>query len=180
VEVVHDVLGFLAQFAIRVLGLIAVVLAVAAFWTALGLLATAATGAYRLVCRRLAEAPAVATPPAFWLALLVRFDEDTGRFQPSVQVRGVGEFTRSWIRLELVDDSGTVRLVRRKRFARTALSTELPLPDFESPEGTSPEEVLGWHWDVVLEDKEGERARWREHPRPAGYLNAEAELAIPA
>jgi hypothetical protein len=94
-----------------------------------------------------------------------------------VQVRGYGELTMAWIRLELVDGDGAVRLMRRKRLAKTAIGAELPLPVFEPPEGTSVDEVLGWHWDIVIEDKEGERARWREHPRPAGYVNAEAELA---
>jgi hypothetical protein len=176
VEVLHDILRFLGQLAITTLGLVAVVLAVAAFSMALGLLASAVAGAFRLVSSRLAEGPRVEIPPTCSLALLVRCDEESGRFHPSVQIRGQVEFTRAWIRLELVDESGAVRLVRRRRFARTAIGTELPLPDFESPEGTSAEQVLGWHWDVVIEDKEGERARWREHPHPAYYLNAEAEL----
>jgi hypothetical protein len=180
VEVLHPVLSFLGQLAVTVLGLIVGALAVAALWVALGVLATAVTRAFKLVSRRLAERQGDETPPACWLALLVRFDEESGRFQPSVQIRGHAVLTRAWIRLELVDGSGVVRLVRKKRFARTAMGTELPLPAFESPEGTSAEEVLAWHWDVVLEDKEGERARWREHPRPASYLNAEAELASPA
>ena len=107
----------------------------------------------------------------------MRFDDESGRFRPSVQVRGYGELTRAWIRLELVDADGAVRLVTRKRLARTAIDTELPLPAFEPPDGTRPDEVLGWHWDLVIEDEAGERARWREHPHPAACLNAEAELA---
>jgi hypothetical protein len=121
------------------------------------------------------EAPPA--PPSYGLALLIRFDEQSGSFCPSVQLRGYGELTQAWIRLELVDHEGTVRLLRRKRLARTAIGTELPLPAFKPPEGSDPDEVLGWHWDVVIEDAEGERARWREHPRPAERLNVEAELA---
>jgi hypothetical protein len=59
---------------------------------------------------------------------------------------------------------------------KSAIGAELALPAFEWPGGATADEALGWHWDVVIEDEEGERARWREHPRAAGLLNAEAEL----
>jgi hypothetical protein len=111
------------------------------------------------------------------LTLLVRLDEETGRFRPSVQVRSLGEPTEAWIRLELVDEHGAVRLVRKRRLPAAALGTELALPPFEPPDGATADEVLGWRWDLVLEDEGGELERWREHPRPAGQLNTEAELA---
>lgn len=176
-EILQDVLGFLGELAVNILGLIVVVLAVAAFWTALGLLGTGIARVYGFVSGRLAERRGDGAPPMYWLTLLVRFDEHRGRFSPSVQLRGHAVLSRAWIRLELVDAAGTVRIVRRRRLAPTAIGTELSLPAFEPPDGASAEEVLGWHWDVVIEDKEGERGRWREHPRLAGYLNAEAELA---
>jgi hypothetical protein len=126
---------------------------------------------------RTAEPGVLVVRPAYTLTLLVRLDEATGRFCPSVQVRGLGDPTDAWIRLELVDEDGAIRLVRRKRLPAAALGTELALPPFEAPEGATADEVLDWSWDVVLEDKEGELERWREHPRPAGHLNTEAELA---
>ena len=111
------------------------------------------------------------------LALLVRLDESGGRLAPSVQLRGTGMLARPWVRLELVDAEGRLRLAMAKALSGDRCGTEVPLRPFEPPEGATAEEVLGWHWDVVLEDEPGcERARWREHPRAMGRLNAEAEL----
>jgi hypothetical protein len=173
VEVVLDVLVAVAQ----VLGTIATVLVAVVIGA--GILEAALAVGHRIMARLdpdLAPAPAPESTPLYSLTLLVRFDEQSRRFCPSVQVRGFGELTEAWIRLELVDADGAVRLVRRKRLAKTAIGTELALPVFAPPDWTTPHEVLGWHWDVVIDDKQGERARWREHPRPADRLNAEAEL----
>jgi anti-sigma B factor antagonist len=114
--------------------------------------------------------------PSYTLSLLVRL-EPTGRLAPSVQFRGRGELVEPWIRLELVDREGRLRHVARERFPASAIGTEFSLPAFDAPDGASAAWALGWHWDVVIKDREGERARWREHPRPAGVLNVEAELA---
>lgn len=173
-EIVVDVLMVLAQ----VLGTVAVLLVVVVVGAAIleGILAVGLR-IIALVDPDLRPPPgAPETPSQYSLTLLVRFDEHDGRFRPSVQVRGSGELTEAWIRLELVDPDGAVRLIRRKRLARAAIGTELALPAFEPPDWTTPNEVLGWYWDVVIHDKEGERARWREQPRPAERLNAEAEL----
>ena len=113
----------------------------------------------------------------YGLVLLVRRDESAGRLAPSVQLRGTGVLTRPWIRLELVDRDGRLRLAVTKSLTPFVCGTEFPLRPFEPPEGATVEEVLGWHWDVVIEDEAGcERARWREHPCAVGGLNPEAEL----
>ena len=176
-DIVLDVLALLARLLGGVAAGAAVVLAMAILAEAAIGLGSLVSAGVRRVRERRAAGGAADAPPAFSLTLLVRLDEDGGRLCPSVQLRGSGRLTHPWIRLELVDREGRVRLLRRKRLARTAIGTELPLPAFEAPAGASPEEILGWHWDIVIEDKEGERARWREHPRPAERLNAEAELA---
>ena len=176
-EIVLDALVFLAHVLAGVAFVVVAGVALAAALEGLAAVVLFVVGRFKRVRETPSELTPTEVPPSFSLALMVRFDDDSGCFRPSVQVRGYGELTQAWIRLELVDPSGTVRLIRRRRLARTAIETELPLPPFEPPEGTSIDEVLGWHWDVVIEDKLGERARWREHPHPAAYLNAEAELA---
>jgi hypothetical protein len=173
VETVLDVLVVLAQ----VLGTIAVL--VVAVVIAAGVLEAILAVGQRIVALIDPDRPAPSATevaPSYWLTLFVRFDEESGRFCPSVQVRGNGELTMAWIRVELVDGDGAVRLMRRKRLAKTAIGTELALTAFAVPDGVSRDEVLGWYWDIVIEDEKGERARWREQPRPAEHLNAEAEL----
>jgi hypothetical protein len=119
--------------------------------------------------------PPPSPSPAWSLAFLVDVDEDAGLFRPSVQLRGSPLPLGASIRLELVDEGG-VRLANRRSLPPWAIGTELPLPAFSLPAGAGLTEVLGWHWDVVIEDERGEKARWREHPGPAGSLNPEAEL----
>ena len=129
------------------------------------------------------EAPAPVEPaddssdqPYYALALLVRLDQSSGRLAPSVQLRGTGLLTRPLIRIELVDPEGRLRLAVTKALTVHTCGTEFPLRPFEPPEGATVQEVLDWHWDVVIDEGGFERARWREHPRAVGRLNAEAEL----
>jgi hypothetical protein len=132
----------------------------------------------RLVARHVPPpSPEREVPRLPWtLALLVRVN---GRqLWPSVQIRGGGETGgQAWIQLELVDGHGEVRSRSGQRLPPQAIGTELPLPPFLPPAAASVEEALGWHWDVVISERDVELARWREHPRPSGVLNAEAELA---
>lgn len=121
-------------------------------------------------------APAYEVRFVYTLTLLVRLDERTGRLAPSVQLRGLNPLVRPWIRLELVDLNLRLRHVVTKELEPSAIGTEVALRPFEPPEGATAEEVLGWHWDVVLDDGGVEQARSREHPRPVGRVNAEAEL----
>jgi hypothetical protein len=177
VEIVHDflsaLLSLLAGLGLGILtGLALPLLA----WAALALLGLP-VALVKLVRAKRAARRAAWARPWYSLTLLVRLDEENGRFYPSAQLRGEGALRRAWIRLELVDNLGNLRLVMRRRLPRAAIGTELPLPDFEPPDGASAAVVLGWHWDVVIESKHGKRMRWREHPRAAGQLNAEAELA---
>ena len=122
--------------------------------------------------------------------LMVRHDERAGVLHPSVQL-GAGTWSRARrlmrrrsgprsIRLQLVDGLGRIRHEVERRFSPEALNRELSLPAFAPPAGASARETLSWHWDVALRDGEGERLRWREHPRPAAELNAEAELTWPS
>jgi hypothetical protein len=113
------------------------------------------------------------------LTLLVRYGERTGLLRPSVQVREAREPREGSIRLELVDERERVRLSLRRPFPAGAFSGELPLPAFVPPPGTTAEEALSWHWDVIVENCDDEPFRWREHPRSAEGLNAEAELECP-
>lgn len=118
-------------------------------------------------------------PPSWSLTLLVEVDEDAGLFRPSVQLRGSPLPWDARIRLELVEGR-QLRLVKRRSLPPWAIGAELPLPAFPLPDGAEIDEVLGWHWDVVIEDERRERARWREHPAPAGALNEEGEVDWPA
>jgi hypothetical protein len=136
--------------------------------------------------RRLAFRSAVVTPSPSWtpppswsLTLLVEVDDDAGLFRPSVQLRGSELPVVARLRLELVDESGSIRVSTETRLLRSAIGREVALPAFSAPDGVAVEHVLQWHWDVVLEDSRGERKRWREHPAPAGALNDEAELELP-
>jgi hypothetical protein len=143
----------------------------------------AALGLYLALRTRLARhaAPPAGTtveapPPAWSLALLVEVDTDERQLQPRVQIRPHTSSWTPWIRLELVDRGGEVRARRALPLPLSAIGADLTLPRFEPPGGASLDETLGWHWDVVIYDQEREYARWREHPRPAGMLNPEAEL----
>jgi hypothetical protein len=176
VEIVLDVLALIVQVLVAIGTGAAIGIAMLVVLEAALGLGALILSAVRRVRGHHGGGSVVEAPCAWSLTLLVRLDEASGRLCPSVQLRGGGALTHAWLRLELVDREGRVRLLRRKRLPRTAIGTELPLPAFESPAGTSPEEVLGWYWDIVIEDKEGERARWRERPRPVQRLNAEAEL----
>lgn len=154
----------------------------------LGALVVAALSALdpilRLIQRRRglpsAVAPSWSPPPPSWsLALLVHVDEEEALFLPSVQLRGSELPFASRLRLQLVDDEGRVRTTAERVLPEWAVGAEVTLPGFFPPEGAAVEEVLGWHWDVVLEDAGGIRQRWREHPAPTGGLNPEAELELP-
>jgi hypothetical protein len=180
-----DVATLLENFAEGVLVGLAVLVATALVYAlvrvSLGLVAIAIVRVHRsasnwLAARRTAATYITDGRPSYSLTLLVRLDQRSGRLAPSVQLRGQGKLVKPWIRLELVDASGRLRHLARKR-ARRAIGAELALPPFMPPDGVAAAEALGWHWDVVIEDEQGERARWREHPRPVAYLNAEAELA---
>jgi len=118
-------------------------------------------------------------PHSWWLTLLVEVDNETRLLPPSVQLRGGALPFPARLRLDIVDEYGRVRLSSRRSLPPSAIGTELALTLFATPDGADVEDVLRWHWDVVIEDWRGERARWREHPAPAGALNAEAELELP-
>jgi hypothetical protein len=128
--------------------------------------------------RRVANTLA-AVPPLWSLALLVDVDEEGGELSPIVQIRRGPKAWTPWIRLELVDAEGLIRSRTAQPLPLSAIGAELKLPPFSPPGGTSAEEALGWHWDIVVYDREREYARWREHPRRAGLLNAEGELEWP-
>jgi hypothetical protein len=123
-------------------------------------------------------APSTYPPPPFTLSLLVRVNARRGRLAPSIQLRGGGKPIEPWVRLELVDLEGRLRHAVRRRLPASAIGSEFSLPGFDPPDGVTAEAALGWHWDVAIEDRDGERACWREHPRPAGDLNPEAELEL--
>ena len=123
-----------------------------------------------------ALAPVYEVRFVYTMTLLVRLEARTGRLAPSVQIRGLNPVVRPWIRLELVDLNLRLRHVVTKELDPAAIGTEVALRPFEPPEGATAEDVLGWHWDVVLDDGGVEKDRWREHPRPVGRVNAEAEL----
>jgi hypothetical protein len=139
-------------------------------------LAVAIEIAWRRHVARHAPPPPEPEPCPWSLALLVRVN--SGQLWPSVQLRGCGElgWQSPWLQIELVDWDGQVRLRSGQRLPPVLIDTELPLAPFLPPDGASVEQALGWHWDVVISDAGVERARWREHPRPVGALNAEAEL----
>jgi hypothetical protein len=186
-SLLESLVGLLEVFA-QLLGVLVTFLLMLFVYAALRAAVYRAAEAMGLIEREVApaQAPRAEVPqpdvidswyvPSYSLALLVRVDEQSGRLAPSVQIRGEGRLVRPWIRLELVDTGGALRHAVRRRLWGNAIGTELALPAFEPPDGATAEEALGWHWDVVIEDEEGERARWREHPRAAGLLNAEAEL----
>lgn len=128
-----------------------------------------------------ASAVVPAQPPRSWsLTLLVDVDHEARIFRPSVQLRGSTLQFPPTLRLEVVDGWGVVRAACERPLPPSAIGTEVELPAFTAPDGAAAEDVLRWHWDVVLEDRRGEQARWREHPAPAGALNAEAELDLPS
>ncbi len=120
--------------------------------------------------------PGRSRPEDWSLALLVRVDEEAGRFAPSVQLQGDEAALWACIRLELVDEQGDVRFAASHRVPRSAAGTEFPLSSFLAPDDAGVEEVLRWRWDLVLEDRHGESLRLRKRLREAGRLNAEAEL----
>lgn len=122
--------------------------------------------------------PPPTRPPSWTLTLLIDADEEASLFRPSVQLRGSPVPWRASIRLELVDEVGAVRTSCERWLPAWAVGAQLPLPQLGLPEGVAVDEALRWHWDVVLDDPFGEMARWREHPAPAGALNAEAELEL--
>jgi hypothetical protein len=126
------------------------------------------------------QPPSWSAPPPSWsLTLLVEVDDDAGLFLPSVQLRGSALPFASRLRLEVVDEIGTIRISTESPLLESAIGREVALPAFAAPDGAVVDDVLHWHWDVVLEDWRGEQKRWREHPAPAGVLNAEAELELP-
>ncbi|MGH3033967.1 MAG: hypothetical protein ACRDON_05340 [Gaiellaceae bacterium] len=130
--------------------------------------------------RRPAATPFWSPPPPSWsLTLLVDVDHEARLFRPSVQLRGSTLQFPPTLRLELVDDSGQIRSSCERSLPPWTIGGEVALPAFTAPHGATTEDVLGWHWDVVMEDQRGELARWREHPGPAGSLNAEAEIQLP-
>lgn len=139
------------------------------------------------ICHRRARRRAVVTPspsrspppPSWSLTLLLEVDDDAGLFRPSVQLRGSSLPFAARLRLEVVDESGSIRISTESPLLSEAIGREVALPAFAAPDGAVVEDVLHWHWDVVLEDWRGEQRRWREHPAPAGALNAEAELELP-
>lgn len=128
--------------------------------------------------------PMTATPPretssrACYLSLLVRVDEHTGLLSPSVQLRG-DLVSPATLHLTLVDDDEVIRHSTMLPVPADALDRELVLPAFPAPGDVTPEEALGWHWDVVVEAAGIAVDRWREHPRRAGVLGPEAEIAFP-
>lgn len=114
------------------------------------------------------------------LALLVDVDEEAGVLRPSVQVSGGPVPGGATVRIDLVDEWGTIRLIVGRDFPSRAPGTELPLPAFAPPPGADVGKVLRWRWDVVLLNEGGELGKWQEHPTPMGGVTAEAEIGMPA
>ena len=112
------------------------------------------------------------------LTLLVRHDASEGVLRPSVQLRGAEARVGS-IRIELADEHERLRLSVSRPLMPGGAGGELSFPAFEPPSGATVEQALAWHWDVVLQLGDDEPFRWREHPRPMGGMNAEAELVCP-
>ena len=114
--------------------------------------------------------------PAYTHVLLVEADERAGRLEAVVEVATAATLPQGRLRLELVD-RGVIRLTTERMLSGTSAVTSNRI-ELTPPVGVTPDEMLGWRWDVVLVDSSGERARWREHLSPAGSLDAEAELVF--
>lgn len=123
--------------------------------------------------------PAPPEPRAWSLSLIVDVDEEHRVFRPSVQLRGPPLPSPATISLRLVDPTGHIRQEVGRSLPPWAIGAELSLPAFGISADETLDEALGWHWDLVVEDERGERARWREHPKAVGGLNPELELGIP-
>lgn len=147
----------------------------------LAVLAASLEAGVRLIGRRRRRRRVRGRPvskPSRSLALLVDLDEASGLLRPSVQISGPPPVRAAFVRVELVEGQGTMRLTLGRSFPPGGAGTELPLPAFAPPPDLTPAEVLRWRWDVVLEDSGGELARWEEHPALAGGVNPEGELGI--
>ena len=116
--------------------------------------------------------------PVWAMSLLVHGDEGVEALRPSIQLLGDPLPPGARIRIELRDERDVVRLRVSRDLPSDALDADLPMPEVVPPDGIGAAEVLGWRWDVVIDDPTGERARWTERLRPAGRLNAEAEMAM--
>jgi hypothetical protein len=114
--------------------------------------------------------------PRWSCSLVVGVDETTGTLVPRVQLWGDDLPRRAHVRLELVSDRGVVCHRVARRLPSDASRTDIALEPFPVPDGARLDDVLGWRWDVVLDDRRGERARWRERLHPPPGLNREAEL----
>ena len=114
-------------------------------------------------------------------SLLLLVDVEDGRDLISPRLRiGGREFAQGIVRLELVDERDAVRHTIRRRLRPGDLNTELRLPSFSPPEGTTLERIIRWPWDVSVKADGRERIRWRRYLRGPGDdpcgLNREAEI----
>src|SRR3990170_2759349 len=116
-------------------------------------------------------------------SLLLLVDVEDGRDLVSPRVRiGGREFAQGIVRLELVDERDTVRHTIRRRLRPGDLDTEVRLPSFSPPEGTTLEQIIRWPWDVSIKADGLERIRWRRYLQGPGDdpcgLNREAEILV--
>ena len=114
-----------------------------------------------------------------WTAALTVAAEEKGRLlTPRVSLTGRRRFYGGTLRVELVDECGEVRRTVRRPLMARSLGRELALPSFTVPDGASPDEVLGWPWDIVVESAGSEIVRWTRYLEVTTRLNAEGELEL--
>src|SRR5438034_7474368 len=106
--------------------------------------------------------------PMLWFSLLVRIADADGSIHPSVQLRGEGLRADGVVRLELIDEREQIRFSSSQDLPASAVGSELPLLSFFPPAGATPDDVLRWRWDLVVEAKGRRPAASSHHLVPAG------------
>jgi hypothetical protein len=82
------------------------------------------------------------------------------------------------LRVELVDERGTVRRLARRPLVARSLGRELRMPSFTVPHGVSADEALGWPWDIIVERDGTEVVHWRRYLEVSAAVNAEGEIEL--
>jgi hypothetical protein len=108
------------------------------------------------------------------MTLAVRLDEPTGRFFPELNVFGPPSFAGGALRLELVDERGSVCHADRRDLRPDELGTGIALRAFDAPR-----EALRWPWEVAIEGNGIELIRWRRYLAASDRLTPEAEIDLP-
>ena len=114
-----------------------------------------------------------------WTAALTVAAEERGRLlTPRVRLTGRRPFDHGTLRVELVDGGGEVRRRVSRPLVEGSLGRELAMPSFTLPTGASPDDVLGWPWDIVVESAGSELVRWTRYLEVSTRLNEEGELEL--